>query len=88
MTTTDLTPTEVATRLRPYVAKTTIGDITLWLDEARIRLKNDYWKIPIRPSREPERLFPYFEVLADLQDEMQEKEGLKVSIVSGDPLTE
>jgi hypothetical protein len=84
----ELTPTEVARRLRPYVAKKTVGDITLLLDESRIQLQNGYWRVPIRPSREPNPLFPYYEALADLEDEMQEKEGLKVSIASGDPLTE
>lgn len=54
----ELTPTEVARRLRPYMAKKTIGDITLWLDESRIRLQNDYWRVPVRPSREPNPLFP------------------------------
>ncbi len=88
MAITELTAAEVANRVRPYVAKTSVGDITLWLNEAGIRLQNDYWRIPIRPSREPEPLFPYYEALADLEEEMQEKEGLKISISSGDPLNE
>ncbi len=88
MATTELTAMDVAERVRPYVAKKTIGDITLWLDEARIRLQNDYWRIPIRPSREPEPLFPYYEALADLEEEMQEGEGIKISLASGNPLTE
>ena len=88
MATIELTPKDVASRVRPYVAKKTVGDVTLWLDKAHIRLQNDYWRIPIRPSREPHPLFPYFEALADLEEEMQEKEGIKVSISSGDPLTE
>jgi len=88
MTTTEMTATDVANRVRPYVAQKTIGDITLSVDEARIKLRNDYWRIPIRPSREPEKLCPYYEALADLEDEVQENEGIKVTIASGDPLTE
>jgi hypothetical protein len=88
MATAELTAVDVAERVRPYVEKITIGDITLWLDEARIRLQNDYWRIPIRPSREPERLCPYYEALADLEEEVQEKEGIKVTIASGNPLIE
>jgi hypothetical protein len=68
--------------------KKSIGDITLMLDESRIQLQNGYWRVPIRPSREPDPLFPYYEALADLEDEMQESEGIKVTIASGDPLTE
>jgi hypothetical protein len=63
MTTTELTPTDVARRVRPYVDRTKGGEITLWLDEKHIRLQNDYWRIPIGPSLESEPLFPYYEVL-------------------------
>lgn len=83
-----LSPAEVALRVRPYVTGRHIGDITLRLDDARIHLRNGYWNIPIRPSRWPNPLFPYYEVLADIEDEVQEREGLKVTIASGEPLTE
>lgn len=88
MTVSEMTSIDIADIVRPYVAKTTIGDITLWLDESHIKLQNDYWRIPIRPSREPEKLFPYFEALADLTIELQDTEGIKVSISPGEPLTE
>ena len=57
------------------------------MDDAGIQLRNDYWRIPIRPSREPDPLFPYYEALADLEDEVQENEGIKVTIASGNPLS-
>ncbi len=34
------------------------------------------------------RCFPYYETLAEIEDEVQEREGLKVTIASGEPLTE
>jgi hypothetical protein len=68
--------------------KKTIGDISLSMDDSRIHLRNGYWRIPIRPSREPSPLFPYYEALADLEDEVQENEGIKVTIASGNPLTD
>ena len=71
-----LTPSEVANRVRPYVANKKVGAISLTVDEARIRLQNDYWRIPICPSSEPEPLFPYYEALADLEDEIQTGEGI------------
>ncbi len=88
MTTTELSAVDVANRVRPYVARTKVGGITLWMDEASIRLRNDYWNIHIRPSTEPEPLFPYYEALADLEEEVQESEGIKVSIAPGSPLIE
>lgn len=88
MATAELTAPDVARRVRPYVANKTIGDITLLLDDTRIQLRHGYWRIPVRPSREPNPLFPYYEALAEIEDEVQESEGLKVTIASGDPLNE
>ncbi len=83
-----LTPQEVATRVRPYITTRHIGDIALEVDDARIHLRNGYWNIPIRPSRWPDPLFPYYEALAEIEDQVQEQEGLKVTIASGEPLAE
>jgi hypothetical protein len=33
-------------------------------------------------------MFPYFEALANLEIELQEKEGIRVSIAPGNPLDE
>ena len=74
--------------MRPYVVDRHLDDIALKPDEAHIHLRNGYWNIPIRPSRWPNPLFSYYEVLADIEDEVQEREGLKVTLASGEPLTE
>ena len=83
-----LSPLEVALRVQPYVIGKHIGDIALRIDDARIHLRNGYWNIPVRPSRWPNSLFPYYETLAEIEDEVQEREGLKVTIASGEPMTE
>ena len=72
--------------MRPYISKRHIGDIALQIDDARIHLRNGYWNIPIRPSRWPDPLFPYYEALAEIEDQVQEQEGLKVTIASGEPI--
>ena len=83
-----LSPQEVAARVRPYVTERHIGDIALQVDDARIHLRNGYWNIPVRPSRWPDPLFPYYEALAEIEDQVQEREGLKVTIASGEPMME
>jgi len=83
-----LSPEEVAVRVRPYVNGKHIGDIDLLIDDARIHLRNGYWNVPVRPSRWPNPLFPYYEALAEIEDEIQEKESLKVTIASGEPSVE
>ena len=74
--------------MRPYIINRHIGDIALEVDAARIHLRNGYWNIPIRPSRWPNPLFPYYEALAEIEDQVQEQEGLKVTIASGEPIVE
>ena len=71
---------EVAIRVRPYIIDKHIGDIALRIDDARIHLRNGYWNIPVRPSRWSNPLFPYYETPAEIEDEVQEREGLKVAI--------
>ncbi len=83
-----LSSQEVALRVRPYVTGRHVGDIALQVDDTRIYLRNGYWNIPVRPSRWPNPLFPYYETLAEIEDEVQEQEGLKVTLASGEPLTE
>lgn len=83
-----ITAEEVAVCVRPYITMRYIGDIALEIDAARIHLRNGYWNIPIRPSRWPDPLFPYYEALAEIEDQVQEQEGLKVTIASGEPLAE
>ena len=83
-----LSPQEVALRVQPYVIGKHIGDIALRIEDARIHLRNGYWNIPVPPSRWPNPLFPYYETLAEIEDEVQEREGLKVTIASGEPMTE
>jgi len=60
MGTKELTSTEIAACVCPYVAAKTTGDIALSVEADHIQLRNGYWRIPIRPSREPEPLFPNY----------------------------
>ncbi len=82
------TEIDAALRVQPYVVGRHLGDIALNLDEVRIHLRNGYWNILFRPSRWPNTLLPYHEMLAEIEDEVQEREGLKVTIASGEPLTQ
>lgn len=86
MVTTELTASEVAKRVRPYVEKITLGNISLSVNEAGIYLTHGYWRIPISPSREPKPLYPYIQALATLEEEVEENEDLRVTMTSDDPL--
>ena len=83
-----MTAAEVAARVRPYIAKTTLDDIPITLVEAHIRLEFDFWRVPIRPARATGHRSRYVEELIDLEEEMQECEGFFLSIDDLDPLDE
>ena len=46
-----LTAADIAARVCPYIAKTTLDDIPITLAEARVRLGFDHWRVPFRPAR-------------------------------------
>ena len=79
--------TATENKIRPYINQNKI-EFTLTIDVPRIRLERGYWRIPIRPSREPYPLFAYYESLAELEDLIQQNLDMKVSIASGSPLEE
>ena len=60
---------EVAIRVHAYITTRHIGDIALKIDNARIHLHSRCWNIPIHWS---EPLFPYYEALAEIEDQVQE----------------
>ena len=86
-----LTPAEVAARVRPYVAKMILPaapDITFSVGETGIYLSHGYWRVPIHPSRAPEIIYSFIELLGDLQGKLRDCEGFRVTIETGDPRTE
>ena len=84
----ELTAEEIGARVRPYVDGRMVGKIRLTVDEAHIYPSNGYWRVPVRPSVWPNPLFPYYEALAEIEDEVQSREGLKVIISTGEPTDE
>ncbi len=83
-----LSAMEVVARVRSYVEQVKVGDVTLRLDEENIQLRTDYWRLPVRPSRDPENFYDYVEALAKLENEIEAKEKIKIMIASGNPLVE
>ena len=84
-----LTAEQVADKVRPYLEGRVVnGKIRLSVDNEDIWYSHDsgYWRVPIRPSIWPRPTFPYYEELADIEDAIQENEGLKISLASGEPV--
>lgn len=82
----ELTAADIAERVHPYLAKTIVGDITFALD--KIKWNGYYWEVWVRPSREPEVLYPGSDALTALTMEIEEKEGFRALFIPGRPLVE
>jgi len=46
-----------------------------------VRREAEWWYIPVKPSAIPQRSFPYYEALADVEEELEQKEKLDVVLV-------
>jgi len=75
----------VADAVRRHLPHRQPGGITMEVIEEGIRNEGPWWYVPLRPSAWPEKLFPYYEALADLEAALEEHEKLKVFLVILDP---
>ena len=85
---TDMSNKEVAEMVQQYLADRRLGDIYFMVNEERIRNGDNWWRVPVRPSRLPEKLFTFYELLAEVEEEIREKENINILLMTGEPLTE
>lgn len=71
----------VAEAVSKYIKACHPGGATLEVVEEGIRKEHYWWYVPVLPSVEPPKLFEYYEVLADVEEELAENEGLTVLLV-------
>jgi hypothetical protein len=72
---------QVAELVRERLREFRPGGVTLSVVEEKIRLENDCWRVPVRPSKEPPRAFEYYDVLAEVESQLSEQEDLNVWLV-------
>jgi hypothetical protein len=81
-----MTNSEVAALVSKHLEDRHLDDISFVVDEANIRSGDNWWRVPVRPSRLPERLFTFFELLAGAEEEIREQEGRNILLMTGEPL--
>ena len=84
------TTSDVVQLVRRYLADVRLdgGSIYLEVDESHIRRSDNWWRVPVRLSRWPKRMFDYYTVLAEVEQEIAEKENLNILFSTGEPLME
>ena len=76
----------VAQAVRRYLADHHPGKITMDVVEDGIRKEDHWWYVPIRPSAWPRTMFELYEALADVEEDLEEHQQLKVFLAAGEPL--
>jgi hypothetical protein len=75
----------VAEKVSAYLQDCHPGGVTLRVDPKHLSLQNRVWRVPVKPDAEPPNLMEYYEALADVEIALEEREHLKVWLVTADP---
>ena len=67
--------------VRKYLQDRHPGGAVLEVVPQGIRHDQEWWYVPIRPSVQPSKRYEYYEVLADVEKELQKSEHLTVLLV-------
>ena len=74
-----MTKQEVSALAQKYLEKQQHPEgITFSVLEEEVRRERYAWYVPVLPSRQPEKIFAYYEVLAEVETQLDEKEHLNV----------
>jgi hypothetical protein len=80
-----ITQSEIAQKVRESIRDRHPGGVTLEVVEQGIRKVDYWWRVPVRPSAWPEKMFEYYEALAEVESEIQEKEHLNILLSTSEP---
>ena len=74
----------VAEKVSRYLKDCHPGGITLEVAPDGVRWDEFWWRVRVRPSQEPAKLFEYYEALADIEEELEAREQLRVFLSPSD----
>ena len=81
-----MTQEDVAKLVRAGLIGFRVAGITFEVPEAKIRQTEHGWRVTLVPSHLPERMSPYYEELAIIEEELSEREGINVLFSTADPV--
>jgi hypothetical protein len=76
---------DVLRMVRKYLQNFPIDNITFTVEESGITSLTHGWRVVICASHLPERMSPYYEELAIIEEDIAEKEGVNVLFTTGRP---
>ncbi len=60
------------------------GDFHVEVIEEDVKYRDDWWDVPVYPSKIPKRNYHYYDVLAEAASELEEKKKLFVQFIPTD----
>ncbi len=83
-----MTKAVVAEKVRQGLQQIEVSGITLQVVDEDVYKVDEWWRVPVRLSRWPARMFDFYEALATVTEELQEAEHLNILLETGDVLNE
>lgn len=71
----------VKEKLKEYVKKSGKRDFEINVDADYARQEDDWWYIPVHPNRDLPQSYTYYEILADVEFDLQETDNLNILLV-------
>ncbi len=84
----EVTKQEVAQKVRERLDGVTPGGVALFVKDDDVYKVDDWWRVPVSPSRWPKRMSDFYEDLSIVEDDLQEAEHLNILLETGEPLDE
>lgn len=82
----DLTNHEIANIVRNRLKDYRPGGLTLEVVENGIQKGENWWRVPVRPSAWPEKLYAYYEAMAEVEEDILENDNLNILFMTSEPL--
>jgi hypothetical protein len=76
-----LTKQKVLDLVNQRLRKARLGTITFEVPNDEIKRRDDSWHLPVLPSAQPPTMFQYYEVLAEVEQDLLEKHDLNVRLI-------
>ena len=73
----------VVEAVRRHIQDRHPGGVTLEVIPEGVRHDQEWWYVPIRPSKRPPKRYEYYEALACIENDVQRQENLTVLLVPG-----
>ena len=83
-----MTRAMVAEKVRQELQRVEVFGITLQVVDEDVYQVDEWWRVPVHPSRWPTRMFDFYEALSAVEDDLQEAEHLNILLETGEPLDE